>query len=137
MFNMMHLLAQIDPDLLMFQESFRGESWQGLPGNPALWGGGIMIAGLLLVAMMSWSMIQRDRVNFGPTNRRLYAAFGLNAQQRKLLKKLATSAGLTMPGCLLISRGSYERAVKNFIGRYGAAPLLAEIRLKAFGRMST
>ena len=133
---MMQLLAQVNPDLLTFQEAFRGESWFRGFGNPVIWGWAVLIAGMFLAAMIGWSMIQRDRALFGPTNRRLYVVFGMNAPQRKLLKKLAASAGLTMPASLLISRGSFERAVKVFAGRYGATPLLAEIRLKAFGGTS-
>lgn len=133
---MMQLLANIDPDLLTFQEAFRGESWFHGIGSPVIWGWAVLFVGLFLTAMIGWSMIQRDRAQFGPTNRRLYVVFGMNAPQRKLLKKLAASAGLTMPASLLISRGSFERAVKVFAGRYGATPLLAEIRLKAFGGTS-
>lgn len=133
---MMQLLAQIDPDLQVFQEAFRGESSLRGFGSPAFWGWSIAIVGMLLTSVIGWSLIQRDRALFGPTNRSLYAAIRLNAPQRKLLKKLAASAGLTMPASLLISRGSFERAVKVFAGRYGATPLLAEIRLKAFGRTS-
>ncbi len=133
---MMHFLAQTNPDLLTFQEAFRGESWFHGIGSPVIWGWSALITGMFLAALIGWSMIQRDRARFGPTNRRLYVVFGMNASQRKLLKKLAESAGLTMPASLLISRGSFERAVKVFAGRYGATPLLAEIRLKAFGGTS-
>ena len=132
----MELLARVNPDLLIFQEAFRGESWFHGIGSPVIWGWAASITGMILAAIIGWSMIQRDLARFGPTNRRLYAVFGMNAPQRKLLKKLAASAGLTMPASLLISRGSFERAVKVFAGRYGATPLLAEIRIKAFGGTS-
>ena len=133
---MMQLLAQIDPELQIFQEAFRGGSSLRGFGSPAIWGWSIVIVGMLLTVVIGWSMIQRDHALFGPTNRSLYAAIRLNTPQRKLMNKLAACAGLTMPASLLISRGSYERAVKVFAGRYGATPLLAEIRLKAFGRTS-
>ncbi len=133
---MIELLARVNPDLLVFQEAFRGESWFHGIGSPVIWGWSVLFAGMFLAALIGWNMIQRDRARFGPTNRRLYVVFGMNAPQRKLLKKLAASAGLTMPASLLISRGSFERAVKIFAGRYGATPLLAEIRLKAFGGTS-
>ena len=133
---MVQFLAQTNPDLLIFQEAFRGESWFNGIGTPVIWGWAVLIPGMFLAALISWSMIQRDRARFGPTNRRLYVVFGMNAPQRKLLKQLAVAAGLNMPASLLISRGGFERAVKVFAGRYGTTPLLTEIRLKAFGGTS-
>lgn len=92
---------------------------------------GLMIAMALSFATLAWlSLWRRDRARHGPTYRRLCRALGIPTSDRRLLCRVARTAG-TPPASLLLSRGCFDEAAARAGG--GTSRRLAVLRRHVFG----
>ena len=106
----MSLLSTETPSLL-----FRvfGPGLDGWPGHPMLWTSLIaMIAAALAVAAMR-SLQRADDKSGGPGFRALASGLDLSRANRRLLGRVAARAGIESPAAILISRGSFDHAVRT------------------------
>lgn len=132
--KMLVLMAQIDGDLKLFQDSFSGGRSVAWLVNPQLIALVVSVLGLLVMLYAMYNLMQKDHKVNGATCRRLCASLGIGSRERKVLYQLAHSAGCATPSSLLISRGGFEHAVLKYIRIHGSSPLLSVIRQKVFAQ---
>lgn len=129
---MMILLTQIDHNLQMFQDAFNGGTSLPVIGHPLFWMWTLSAIGLLLAGSTALLSIRRDRGEFGPTNRRVCVALGVNGRERRLLRRVARGAGFSTVAGLLMSEGSFDHAVRHYTRFHGTTYALNDIRRKVY-----
>ncbi len=100
--------------------------------SSAVWGGVLVVLGVLLGAWVVMRMRSRDRLRQGPAYRRLGRALGLGRRDRRLVWHVAREARLRCPAALLVSSGCFDHAARRSLLRRGRSQRLAAIRQLVF-----
>ena len=87
---------------------------------------------LALGAVGLLSLVRRDRIQQGPTMRRLCRGLGLDTAQQRLLQQLAFKTGVRCPAALLISRGCFDTAHRRYRPQGVELQQLDRIRRRVF-----
>ncbi len=98
--------------------------------------GELIVVGGALATGVVWSLIRRKRGGGGFTYRRLCRGLGLDGSQRRMVAQVARAAGIDHAASLLISRGSFDRAVRRCLGDRGPDRRLVVIRRIVFGEIT-
>ncbi len=77
-------------------------------------------------------LLRNDNQIHGVTWRRYSRRFRLNADDRRLLSRVARFARLSTPTSLLVAEGCYDHAVKRYVRRFGGDTRLNSIRRLVF-----
>ena len=100
--------------------------------DPLPWLAALAIVGTLVLTWVTLVALRHDRRRHGPAYRDLAGTLGLDREERRLLRRVARTAGLEHAGSLLVSRGCFEAAALHYVRRFGERERLRGIAGRLF-----